>query len=111
MGQKPVFVDWKCELIIFLESHLLAIRLFSKRMAKTGWKIKIEKSSILKTEVLFLGIIISAKGVKPDPERIKVYAKWERPQNAQQVIAFVQSLNYNKRFIKDFSVLSAPLYD
>ena len=94
-----------------VESHLLAIRLFLKRMAETGWKIKIEKSSILKTEVLFLGFIISADGVRPDPERIKVYAEWERPQNARQVIAFVQSLNYYKRFIKDFSVLSAPLYD
>ena len=94
-----------------IDSHILAIRLFLKRMAETGWKIKIEKSSILKTEVLFLGFIISAEGVKPDPERIKIYAEWERPQNARQVIAFVQSLNYYKRFIKDFSVLSAPLYD
>ena len=46
-------------------------------MAETGWKIKVEKSSILMSEVLFLGFIISADGVRADPERVKVYAEWE----------------------------------
>ena len=80
-------------------------------MRETGWKIKIEKSSILMSEVLFLGFIISAEGMRADPERVKIYAEWERPANARQLIAFLQSLQYYKRFIKGFSLLSAPLYD
>ena len=46
-------------------------------MAETGWKIKVEKSSILMSEVLFLEFIISADGVCADPKCVKVYAEWE----------------------------------
>ena len=94
-----------------IEQHLLAIRLFLRGMNETGWKIKIEKSSILKNEVLFLGYIISEKGIKADPERVRIYAEWETPQNSRQLILFLQSLQYYKRFIEGFSRLSAPLYD
>ena len=80
-------------------------------MNETGWKIKIEKSSILKKEVLFLGYIIGSKGTMADPERVIIYAEWETPENSRQLISFLQSLQYYKRFIKGFSRISAPLYD
>ena len=79
-------------------------------MNETGWKIKVEKS-ILKSEVLFLGYIISSKGIMADPERVRIYADWETPENSRQLISFLQSLQYYKRFIEGFSRLSAPLYD
>ena len=94
-----------------IEQHITATRLFLRRMNELGWKIKIAKSSILKDSVLFLGFIISSDGIKADPERVKVYSEWERPTNARQLIAFVQSIQYYKRFIPQFSLLAAPLYD
>ena len=83
--------------------HLLALRLFLRRMNETGWKLKIEKSSILRDSVLFLGYIISSKGIKADPERVKIYAEWETPTNSRQLISFLQSLQYYKCFIEGFS--------
>ena len=77
-----------------IEEHILALRMFLSRMKETGWKIKIEKSSILKTEVKFLGFMISADGVRVDPERVKLYQDWERPKNPRQLITFLQSLQY-----------------
>ena len=94
-----------------IEQHIVALRLFLRRMKETGWKIKIEKSSILKDEVLFLGFIISSKGMKADPERVKIYAEWEQPTNSRQLITFLQSLQYYKRFIANFARISAPLYE
>ena len=80
-------------------------------MNETGWKIKIEKSSILQNEILFLGFIISEKGIKADPERVKIYAEWETPTNSRQLISFLQSLQYYKKFVEGFARISAPLYD
>ena len=94
-----------------IEEHIIAIRLFMRRMAETGWKIKMEKSSILKSEVLFLGYIIGESGMRCDPERVKIYEEWEQPTNARQLISFLQSLQYYKRFIRNFALISAPLYD
>ena len=94
-----------------IDEHITATRAFLQRMNELGWKLKIAKSSILKDSVLFLGYIISSAGVKADPERVTVYKNWERPTNARQLIAFVQSIQYYKRLIPQFSLLSAPLYD
>ena len=63
------------------------------------------------SEVLFLGFVISADGIRADPERVKIYQEWERPKNPRQLISFLQSLQYYKRLLKDFSRISAPLYD
>ena len=94
-----------------IEEHVLALRMFLRRMKETGWKIKLEKSTILVNEVKFLGYVVSAEGIKPDPERVKLYAEWERPKNPRQLVSFLQSLQYYKRFIKGFSLISAPLYE
>ena len=94
-----------------IEEHILALRMLFKRMEETGWKIHPGKSSFLQESVKFLGFIVSEEGLKPDPERVEIYRNWERPKNARQLIAFLQSLQYYKRFIHRFALIAAPLYD
>ena len=93
------------------QEHLMANRIFLQRMAAHGWKIRLQKCTLFAKQVKFLGYMISEQGIQPCPDRVKLYQEWPRPKNPRQLITFLQSLNYYKRFIKSFAAISAPLYD
>jgi hypothetical protein len=51
---------------------------------------------------------VSESGIKPDPAKISAIINWPPPRNLK-IRSFHGLANHLKRFIKDFSVLTAPL--
>lgn len=70
---------------------------------------KLSKCSFFDREAPFLGHIVSESGIRPDPGKISAILNWPPPRNVPEVRSFLGLANHLKRFIKDFSVLSAPL--
>jgi hypothetical protein len=60
---------------------------------------------------LYLGRIISSKGVGIDLEKIKAILDWPPPTNFTQLKGFFGLCGFYRRFIKEFSQLAAPLTD
>ncbi|GIL63541.1 hypothetical protein Vafri_17585, partial [Volvox africanus] len=60
-------------------------------------------------QVEYLGHIVSATGVKMDPRKVAVVRDWPAPQNLQELRKFLGLTNYFRKFIKQYSVLAAPL--
>lgn len=73
--------------------------------------LKHEKCDWFKTEMKALGMIVTTKGVKMDPEKLEGIAKWPIPRNVTEVQAFLGMCNYYRRFIVDFSDIAHPLHD
>jgi len=46
-----------------------------------------------------------------DPAKIKVILEWEPPIKITELRSFLGSVNYYRRFIKDYSTIAAPLTD
>ena len=46
-----------------------------------------------------------------DPEKVKAILEWPIPQNITEVKSFHGLVNFYKRFIRNFSGISAPLTD
>ena len=65
----------------------------------------------LKTEITYLGHLITSEAVATDPKKIEAVIKWPRPNTVHDVRSFVGFVGYYRRFIKGFSALSRPLYD
>ncbi|XP_052778481.1 uncharacterized protein LOC128215916 [Mya arenaria] len=106
-----VYID---DIVVFgsdLEQHLGRLEEVLSRIREAGLKLKPEKCNLLQTEVRFLGHIVSAKGVKPDPSNIAKIIGWPRPENQKQVKQFVATGSYYRRFVKDFAKLARPLID
>ena len=61
------------------------------------------------TEVRFLGHVVSTSGVSVDPEKVEAVMSWERPKSVFEIRSFLGLARYHRRFIKDFSQLSAPM--
>lgn len=63
----------------------------------------------MRKEVNYLGHVITDKGVKPDPQKIKCVLKFPIPTNAKEVKSFLGLSGYYRRFIQNYGYLAKPL--
>ena len=62
-----------------------------------------DKCEFLKTEISYLGHVISSEGILPDPSKIESVIKYPVPKTAKEVKAFLGLIGYYRRFIDRFS--------
>ena len=78
-------------------------------LRKAGLKLKLQKCSLFKKHIQYLGHLISDEGIQPLPEKLESIAKMPTPQNAKQVKQFLGLEGYYRKFVPYFSDISRPL--
>ena len=68
-----------------------------------------EKCVFAAEEVKFLGHIITAEGVKSDPDKVKAIVEMETPQTKVELQRFLGMINYLGKFVPNLSEKTAPL--
>lgn len=89
--------------------HIQNLRKVFEICRKRNLKLNSEKCQFFRNEVSFLGHLCTADGLKPDPNKIQVMLKFQRPQDKSEVKRFVAMTNYYRKFIENFSGLTQPL--
>ena len=85
------------------------IELVFSRLKQYQLKIKPKKSFFFQTEVSFLGHVLSAKGISPNPEKVDKVRDWPVPKTSKEVHSFISLASYYRRFIPNFAKWSKPL--
>ena len=91
------------------EEHDSNLEKVMDRILESGLKLNRQKCVFGATEMTFLGHIVSADGVKPDPDKIKAIIKMDVPKAVTELQRFLGMINYYRRFVPNFAKFSSPL--
>ena len=68
-----------------------------------------EKCLFNTDRLVFMGMLLSEKGIGPTADRVKAVLEVEEPKSVSDVHSFLGLANYSSRFIPHFATLSKPL--
>lgn len=74
-------------------------------LRKFNLKLQPRKCNFLRTEVTYLGHIVTNQGVKPDPTKIEAVQNFPIPINQTQIKSFLGLTGYYRRFIDKYAEL------
>ena len=92
------------------EDHLFNLAAVFDRLRDAGLRLKPSKCSFLRSEVEYLGHVISRDGVATDPSKLEKVANWPTPNSTREIQQFLGFASYNRRFIKVFAQIAKPLH-
>lgn len=93
------------------EKHLELLNEVSKRLRKAGLTINVKKSEFCLKQIKFLGYILGRDGLTTDPEKVQGVLDFSTPECVKDVRRLLGLAGWYRRFLKDFSSLTAPLSD
>ena len=102
------------DIVVFsqtFEEHVERLEKVFQRLIDAGLKLSPAKCHLFQDKLKYLGHIVSADGISTDPAKIQCVREWPVPQSLEQLQSFLGFVGYYRRFMKDFSKTSRPLYD
>ena len=100
------------DLIVYASTQqelLDRLDLILTRLRQFGLKVKPSKCVLFRKEIDFLGHVVSAAGVEPQPDKVTAIRNWPTPRCLRDVRAFYGLVGYYRRFIQGFATLAEPL--
>ncbi len=72
---------------------------------------KMSKCDLNKSELLYLGHIVGADGIRVDPAKVAAVSSWPVPKDLHQLRSFMGLTNYFRKFMQGYARRCKPLTD
>jgi hypothetical protein len=105
-----VFLDAVVVYAKFLNEHNAKLREVFEKCRKFNLKLQPDKCEFLRTEVNYLGHVITENGVLPNARKVTAIDNFPRPTNGKQLKSYLGMARYYRKFIPNFSRIAAPLH-
>ena len=112
-GSEPfcsVYID---DILVYsrsVEEHLDHLTQVFGRIRASGLKLHPQKCHLGYREVQYLGHVISAEGISPDPDKVRAVADFKVPTDVRSVREFLGLAGYYRRFVSNFARVASPLF-
>jgi len=110
--QWQICLTYLDDLLVYARNHtemLERLRSVLSKLSDGGMKLRLEKCRFFQQKVNYLGHVISATGVQPDPSKIEAVQQIPIPKTVKQLKSFLGLPAYYRKFIKDCSKICGPL--
>ena len=100
------------DIIIFSENesqHLEHLETVFSQLREAGLKMKWSKCDFFKSEIHYLGHLISPEGISPLPNKLDCIQHMPAPKNAKEIKQFLGLTGYYRKFVPRFADISRPL--
>ena len=78
------------------------------RIHGDGLKLSPKKCHLFRNKVRYVGHIMSADGIEPDPDKVDKVRNWPTPIGVDSTRTFLGFSGHNRRFVKDYAKIALP---
>ncbi len=93
------------------EEHDARLHAALEKIQKAGITLNMEKCDLSKSEVSFLGHVVSASGISPDPGKTEAVKRMQEPMTVSELRSFLGMVNQLGKFIPQLAERDKPLRD
>jgi len=79
--------------------HFKHLEQLFHRLQEQGLIINLKKCQFLKSNLNFLGHLVSPDGIKPSPEKVEAIKNFKRPETVKELRRFLGIVNFYRRFL------------
>ena len=100
------------DIIIFSENesqHLEHLETVFSQLREARLKMKHSKCEFFKSEIHYLGHLISPEGISPFSNKLDCIKHMPAPKNVKEIKQFLGSTGYYRKFVPRFADISRPL--
>ena len=108
-GWVVIYMD---DILVFSKDkkqHQEQVKRILEKLRQHQLSLKAEKCYFDKEEIDFLGLTITEKGIRMDPNKVKAVTTWLTPMTKRELQQFLGFVNFYRRFIKGFTKIAKPL--
>lgn len=106
-----VYIDDIMMATATMDRHFVVLNEVFANLRHSNLKLKPTKCRLFRSEIEYLGYVVTAEGVKTDPKKIEKINSFPRPITLKQWRSFLGQAGYYRKFVQNFGQIAAPLYN